>query len=198
MNIKLFFKKNRISKIKQFFLYNMYENEYGGTVDKTEYEGLIKLASEASSLYPHMKIVEIGALFGFSTQAILEGSINNKVVVVDNFAWNPIGLTPLRHELMLKSNLNYFIRQNRVEIYKGLSSDIKLFDMTNDNVSMIFIDADHSYEGVLCDIKFAKSINAKIICGDDYSFEGVKKAVDETFGDDVEFIGDMWFIKLNS
>lgn len=198
MNIKLFFKKNRIAKIKQFVLYNMYENEYGGTVDKTEYEGLIKLASEASSLFPHMKIVEIGALFGFSTQAILEGSINNKVVVVDNFAWNPIGLTPLRHELMLKSNLNYFIRQNRVEIYKGLSSDIKLFDMTNDNVSMVFIDADHSYEGVLCDIKFAKSINAKIICGDDYSFEGVKKAVDETFGDDVEFIGDMWFIKLNS
>jgi len=198
MNIKLLLKQIKISKIKQFVLYNMYENEYGGTVDKTEYDGLIKLASEASSLFPHMKIVEIGALFGFSTQAILEGSLNNKVVVVDNFVWNPIGLTPLRHELMLKSNLNYFIRQNRVEIYKGLSTDIKLFDMTHDNVSMVFIDADHSYEGVLCDIKFAKSINAKIICGDDYSFEGVKKAVDETFGEDVEFIGDMWFVKLNS
>ena len=198
MNIKLLLEKIRISMIKQFVLYNMYENEYGGTVDKTEYEGLIKLASEASRLYPQLKILEIGALFGFSTQAILEGSLNSKVVVIDNFAWNPIGLTPLRHELMLKSNLNYFIRQNRVEIYKGLSSDIKLFDMIHDNVSMVFIDADHSYEGVLCDIKFAKSINAKIICGDDYSFEGVKKAVDETFEDDVEFIGDMWFIKLNS
>lgn len=198
MNFKLLLKKNKLSKIKQFVLYNMYENEYGGTVDKTEYEGLIKLASEASNLFPHMKILEIGALFGFSTQAILEGSPNSKVVVVDNFAWNPIGLTPLRHELMLKSNLNYFIRQNRVEIYKGLSSDIKLFEMTKDNVSMVFIDADHSYEGVLCDINFAKSINAKIICGDDYSFEGVKKAVDETFGDDLKFIGDMWFVKLNS
>jgi predicted O-methyltransferase YrrM len=195
MNIKLLLKKIKISKIKQFVLYNMYENEYGGTVDKTEYEGLIKLASEASSLFPHMKIVEIGALFGFSTQAILEGSRNNKVVVVDNFAWNPIGLTPLRHELMLKSNLNYFIRQNRVEIYKGLSSDIKLFDMTHDNVSMVFIDADHSYEGVLLDIKFAKSINAKIICGDDYSFEGVKRAVDENFGNSVIMIGDMWFVR---
>jgi predicted O-methyltransferase YrrM len=198
MNIKLLLNKIKISKIKQFILYNMYENEYGGTVDKTEYEGLIKLASEASSLFPHMKIVEIGALFGFSTQAILEGSLNNKVVLVDNFAWNPIGLSPLRHELMLKSNLNYFIRQNRVEIYKGLSSDIKLFDMTHDNVSMVFIDADHSYEGVLCDIKFAKSINTKIICGDDYSFAGVKKAVDETFGENVKFIGDMWYVKLNS
>jgi len=198
MNIKLLLYKIKISMIKQFVLYNMYENEYGGTVDKTEYEGLIKLASEAASLFPQMKIVEIGALFGFSTQAILEGSHNSKVVVVDNFAWNPIGLTPLRHELMLKSNLNYFIRQNIVEIYKGLSSDVKLFDMTQDNVSMVFIDADHSYEGVLCDIKYAKSINAKIICGDDYSFEGVKKAVDETFGVEVEFIGDMWFVKLYS
>jgi len=198
MNIKLLLKKIKISKIKQFVLYNMYENEYGGTVDITEYEGLIKLASEASRLYPQLKILEIGALFGFSTQAILEGSQNSKVIVVDNFTWNPIGLTPIRHESMLKSNLNYFIRQNRVEIYKGLSSDIKLFDMTHDNVSMVFIDADHSYEGVLCDIKFAKSINTKIICGDDYSFAGVKKAVDETFGENVKFIGDMWYVKLNS
>lgn len=99
---------------------------------------------------------------------------------------------------MLKSNLNYFIRQNIVEIYKGLSSDVKLFDMTQNNVSMVFIDADHSYEGVLCDIKYAKSINTKIICGDDYSFEGVKKAVDETFGVEVEFIGGMCFVKLYS
>jgi predicted O-methyltransferase YrrM len=194
MNIKLLLKKIKISKIKQFILYNMYENEYGGTVDKTEYEGLVKLASEASRLFPQMMIIEIGALFGYSTQAILEGSLNNKVIVVDNFAWNPIGLTPLRHELMLKSNLNYFIRQQRVEIYKGLSTDNKLFDMTNDNVSMVFIDADHSYEGVLCDIKFAKSINTKIICGDDYSFEGVKRAVDENFGNSVKMIGDMWYV----
>jgi hypothetical protein len=26
----------------------------------------------------------------------------------------------------------------------------------------------------------------------------LKKAVNETFGYDVEFIGDMWFVKLNS
>ena len=67
--------------------------------------------------------------------------------------------------------------------------------MTHDNVSMVFIDADHSYEGVLSDIKFAKSINAKIICGDDYSFEGVKRAVDENFGNSVIMIGDMWFVR---
>jgi predicted O-methyltransferase YrrM len=196
MNIRLLLKKNKISKIKQFLLYNLYENEYGGTVDKTEYEGLIKLANEASSVFPQMSIVEIGALFGFSTQAILEGAPKSKVIVVDNFAWNPIGLTSLRHEIMLKNNLNYFIRKNRVEIYKGLSSDNKLFEMTHNNVSMVFIDADHSYEGVLCDIKYAKSINAKIICGDDYSFIGVKKAVDQNFGNTVKLIGDMWYVKV--
>jgi predicted O-methyltransferase YrrM len=198
MNFKIFFQKVKLPKLKQFLLYNMYENEYNGTVDNTEYDGLIYLSKEASILYPSLHIIEIGALFGFSTQAILEGAKNNKVIVVDNFAWNPIGLTSVRHELMLKSNLNYFIRQNRVSIHNGLSSDPELYELVNNNVSMVFIDGDHSYNGVLSDINFAKAINSKIICGDDYSFAGVKKAVDETFGNEVKFIGDMWFVKSNS
>lgn len=197
MNFKILFQKVKLSKLKQFLLYNMYENDFNGTVDNTEYDGLIKLSQEAAILYPNLHIIEIGALFGFSTQAILEGSQNSKVIVVDNFAWNPIGLTSIRHELMLKSNLNYFIRKNRVSIYKGLSSDVELYELVKNNVSMVFIDGDHSYNGVLCDINFAKSINSKIICGDDYSFAGVKKAVDEEFGNEVNFIGDMWFVKLN-
>lgn len=197
MNFKLLFQKVKLSKLKQFILYNMYDNDYNGTVDSIEYDGLIKLSKEASTLYPNLQIIEIGALFGFSTQAILEGSQNSKVIVVDNFAWNPIGLTSVRHEIMLKNNLNYFIRQNRVEIHKGLSSDPQLYKLANNKVSMVFIDGDHSYSAVVQDINFCKSINAKIICGDDYSFAGVKKAVDDTFGNEVKFIGDMWFVKSN-
>ena len=158
MNFKLLLEKINLSMIKQFVLYNMYENEYGGTIDTTEYEGLVKLANEASSIYPQMKILEIGALFGFSTQAILEGSQNSKVILVDNFTWNPIGLSPIRHESMLKSNLNYFIRQNKVEIHKGLSSDLQLFELANNNVSMVFIDGDHEYEGVKHDFTIFENI----------------------------------------
>lgn len=61
----------------------------------------------------------------------------------------------------------------------------------------IYLDANHSYEGVLADLVawFPKLKRDGIICGDDYLTEvnqfadfGVKKAVDEYFGDDVQTI----------
>jgi predicted O-methyltransferase YrrM len=188
-------------RIKQFLTYNIpYKedgavNEYAGTVDEVEYEALVGLAQKATELCPDGVIVEVGALFGLSTQAILEGSECNKVIAIDNFAWNPIGLTPNRHESMLKSNLKYFSRNGRLEIFKGSSSDYLKDIYSGDKVSMVFIDADHSYEGVLNDINFAEAINALIICGDDYSFPGVRRAVDERFRDSVHRIGDMWFVE---
>ena len=60
---------------------------------------------------------------------------------------------------------------------------------------MVFIDADHSYEGVLKDINFADAVHAPIVCGDDYSFPGVSRAVNERYGDLVSCIGDMWWIE---
>ena len=74
--------------------------------------------------------------------------------------------------------------QDRSHIYKMDSFEaVKLFD---DNcLDFVYIDADHSYEGVKADIiawlpKVKK--NGGYLCGHDYGiFPGVKKAVDEMF-----------------
>jgi predicted O-methyltransferase YrrM len=54
----------------------------------------------------------------------------------------------------------------------------------DDSVDVIFIDGDHTFEGVLKDLKTAyKKVNKKrgIICGDDITWEGVKAACDQFF-----------------
>jgi hypothetical protein len=78
-------------------------------------------------------------------------------------------------------------------------------DLILDNsVDFVFIDADHTYEGVLEDIKawLPKIKKGGWIGGHDYGnlprFPGVKKAVDESFPYGVELKGDCtWFRKVD-
>lgn len=71
----------------------------------------------------------------------------------------------------------------------------------DNSLDYVFIDADHSYEGVKRDIKtwLPKVKIGGWIGGHDYDprFAGVMKAVDEAFlGIEIEFGGDMtWFIR---
>ena len=186
-------------KMKQFILYNLPEKEIrsgSGTVNSAEYECLVRLSKEAQEKSPNSMIIEIGALFGFSTQALLEGCDNNKVIVIDNFTWNPIGLSISRHRDLFKSNMNYFLRNNMLEIFDGTSENFFINKYNGENISMVFIDADHSYEGVMADIENAFKVKPLIICGDDYQFEGVKKAVNEFFGENFELDGELWWAKL--
>lgn len=185
-------------RIKQFLVYNIpydnfFKNEYSGTIDVAEYEALVSLAELADKICGGGLVIEIGALFGFSTQAILEGSKGN-VVVIDNFSWNPIGLTSIRHEQLFRSNMNFFTRQKRLQIFKMTSDDYLKKVYQAEKISLVFIDADHSYEGVSKDIQVAEALNCIIVSGDDYSFAGVKKAVDENYGSLVQKIGDMWWV----
>ena len=65
---------------------------------------------------------------------------------------------------------------------------------------LVFIDALHSYEGCLADIKAwtPKVKKGGYICGHDYPRRpGVVQAVTEVFGDDVETDSDnTWFVRL--
>jgi hypothetical protein len=69
-----------------------------------------------------------------------------------------------------------------ITLYKGDSStNLNNLDISFD---MIYIDGDHSYDGVKSDLKssFLKVKNGGLICGHDYvssKFEGVVRAVDE-------------------
>jgi len=65
---------------------------------------------------------------------------------------------------------------------------------------LIFIDADHSYKAVKEDI-ISWIPHVKIggmLCGHDYGGrkKGVKVAVDEMFGNDIELISDIWIRRI--
>lgn len=157
---------------------------------------------------------EVGCWTGHSTSILAR---KNKVIVVDSFKGNEF--TPL---------FSYAIRNNVKDIFisnmstLGLMGNITLFDMEsnkahefidNNSISLLFIDAGHTYKDVKSDLinYIPKVINGGIICGHDYESDtyeeqyidedyvngkhhGVIKAVNEVFGK-VNHEGRMWWTK---
>ena len=189
--------KIKLADLKKFIVYNM-EPDHGakgplGSIGYMRYEKLLAVAKKTNDFPDYFVNVEIGALFGFSSQALLEGS-HQKLIVIDNFLWNPIGLSSMRHEEMLRANLHSYARAGRVEVIRGTSVSVNPESLRN-RVGIVFVDADHSYEGVKQDLFLADAVNARLICGDDYQFPGVERAVSERFGDQVRLEGAFWWVE---
>jgi hypothetical protein len=70
----------------------------------------------------------------------------------------------------------------------------------NNRMSFIFIDANHSYEAVLADIKAWKPLvkPGGLLAGHDLcsQWPGVEKAVREVFGDGFEKRGNSWVVRI--
>lgn len=79
-------------------------------------------------------------------------------------------------------------------------SDLSAKHFVDNSVDNLFIDAGHSYEAVLADLKawYPKMKNGSTMAGHDYnSWEGVKKAVLEFFGKEPDKVeNDCWFVKI--
>lgn len=129
-------------------------------------------------------IVEVGVLAGGTTQRIAAAKSNKqKIYAVDNFCWNGWGFTPEEHWSLVQLSLSYLVRTGHVEIMKMDKNEFfKQYD--GPSPSLVFVDAMHDYEETKKDLLWAKSVNAKIICGHDYcdDFPGVMKIVDELGG----------------
>jgi hypothetical protein len=139
-------------------------------------------------------IVEVGTLFGFTTQQIAACKRDNKeLITIDDFSWNPVGMSQSVHREFCKRSLFYLVKMCRTRIFDGTNSDF--YDSYNgQRPSMIFIDAGHTYEEVIVDIKWAINSSIPIISGHDYSdsFPGVRKAVDECFGQEKKVVESLW------
>jgi len=170
----------------------------GGLTEEEE-NALVALVSHSNGGQQEEQgvVVEFGTLFGLTTLLLVHHKApTQKVITVDNFSWNPFGLTPALHRDFTKRILRSAI----------LSGSLELADMTSamfrDKYQgvvpyMVFLDADHSYQAVQEEIMWAKKLGVKLICGHDYgnpSF-GVTRAVDEAFPDGVEVKGMVWWHK---
>jgi hypothetical protein len=140
-------------------------------------------------------IVEFGTLFGLTTLLLAQYKLaSHQVITLDNFSWNPFGLTPSLHRDFTKRILRSALQTGAVQL---VEKDSKSFRAEYQGVipCMVFLDADHSYQAVKDEIGWAKKIGVKLICGHDYGNPnfGVTQAVDEAFPEGVEVRGMVWW-----
>jgi hypothetical protein len=153
----------------------------------------IGLAIEKASTHEG-PVIEIGTLFGHTT-LLIASKLNpdRHLITIDNYSWNPFLLPPPDHRNFTMRTLRPLLSKSNFEL---IDSDANQFyrGYSRDRPSMIFIDADHSYDGVKADIDWAVKMNVPVICGHDYcdSSPGVKRAVEETFGASFEVRGSVW------
>jgi predicted O-methyltransferase YrrM len=156
--------------------------------------------------------VELGAYKGKSTSFIVT-EINNKgrnikFHTIDTFegdsgsndeneveAYKNVIVSNMFEEF----NKNTEHLKEYFNVIVGKSDESSKF-FEDDSVDVIFIDAGHSYESVIKDIKswLPKIKNGGIMSGHDYnSWPGVKMAVNEIFNKIDKIDNDCWFVKIN-
>jgi hypothetical protein len=153
--------------------------EIPGWMTDEELHWLAETAKEMES------IVEIGSWKGRSTQVLLEGCPGT-VWAVDHFKGSKNERGFYHRETRNKDIYKIFMQNvghyENLEVLKMDSIEAsKQFE--EKSVDMVFIDGEHTHDAVMADIK-AWLPKAKImICGHDYDFEGVRKAVHTSIGD---------------
>jgi hypothetical protein len=103
---------------------------------------------------------------------------------VDNYSWNPLGISPDAHFAATNNRLSEARKSYAVEVLR-IDKDRFYREYAGPPPAVFFCDADHSYEAAKADILWAKSVGATIICGDDYDHptqRGTAQAVDEMGG----------------
>ena len=154
--------------------------------------------------------VEIGSFMGRSSccmgQLIKNSGKNIKLHCIDTFEGsdeichydiiNQLTKNNSNFYKEFQKNIEYCEVDHLIESIKSKSLDAcKYFE--DESIDMIYIDGSHEYQDVLDDIKFwyPKVKSGGIMYGDDYPyFEGVRRAVDEYFGDNKSIVqyGIIW------
>lgn len=155
--------------------------------------------------------VELGAYKGKSTSFIVTEIINRnrniKFTTVDTFegdsgstdkteieAYKNVNVSKMYEEFI--ENTKHLSDRFRTIVSKS-NEAAQLFE--DNSVDAIFIDAGHSYEAVIADIKawLPKMKDGSIMSGHDYNgWPGVGKAVRELLGVPNKVENDCWFIKI--
>lgn len=173
------------------FLENQHLSLWGSLTEEDE-QALAEAVRRASE-HPG-PIVEVGTLFGWTTQLLASLKPTDKeLVTIDNFSWNPFALSPADQQKIVERTLRYPIDHCHTRIFVGTSADFYR-QYQGPPPSMVFIDADHSFQAVSDDIAWALQVGVPIITGHDYNdmHAGVKQAVAHHFPTGIECRGSVW------
>ena len=153
-------------------------NKSEGWMGEEELDFLHKIAKKMNS------VVEIGSYQGRSTVVLLESG--TKVTAIDTWKGNKdLVVTKRDYKEFVKNTAKY---SNLIIIVGESVKTSKQFD----KVDMVFIDGSNTYKGVKRDIKAWIHKTTKLICGHDYDFEEIQRAVDELIKVD-GVIGSRWY-----
>jgi glycosyltransferase involved in cell wall biosynthesis len=156
-----------------------YKNKVEGWCSNIELSFLYNTAKDMET------IVEIGSWKGRSTNALASGC-KGKIYAVDHFLGSK-GEEEQHKEAKDDIVYNQFLENTKqfsnIEVLR-MSSEEAVKQFEDKSIDMIFIDAEHTYEGIKKDIEIWLPKAKKIICGHDYcdAWQGVKKGVQEKFG----------------
>lgn len=157
--------------------------------DREELTRLVKFAGQ----FPG-PIIEIGTLFGFTTQLLAEAKRSDQALItIDNYSWNPFCLPPSHHREFTRNALYFCVNNSDLKLFDGSSEEF-FEGYVGPHPALVFLDGSHVYESVLREIRHAKRLGASIICGDDYddAFPGLKQAVHEEFGNNITVEHSLW------
>jgi hypothetical protein len=175
-----------------FFLENRAASVWGGISEEDE-RGIREAVSRAAPF--DGPIVEIGTLFGWTAQLLASfKSPEKELIAVDNFCWNPFCIPPDDHRAITHRTLYYCLQHCRTRIFDGTAREF--YDSyKGPTPSMVFIDANHSYEAVQADIAWACERHVPVIVGHDYNpvlHQAVVDAVEERFHGGFDLFGTVW------
>ncbi len=175
-----------------FFSENRDVTVWGGISENDE-QGIQEAVARAAAF--DGPIVEIGALFGWTTQLLASlKSPEKELIAVDNFCWNPFFVPADDHRVILRRTLHYCLKHCHVRIFDGTSQEFYR-SYEGPTPSLVFIDADHSYAATQADIAWACDRGVPVIAGHDYNpvlHRAVVRAVDDRFPSDIDLFGSVW------
>ena len=128
--------------------------------------------------------LEIGVASGWTMNHFLQNLSNLKLTGIDPYIGYMDGSREITQEML---DAQYLAAQDNIsdfaprgKILRGYSQDF-VNSFEDESLDYIFIDGDHSYEGALrdCELFFPKIKSGGIFAGHDWSFDGVRKAVNE-------------------
>lgn len=178
------------------------EDHNSSVFDRAQQTSLVRRAArpDGSAL-----IAEVGSYKGHTAKHFLKAIPRAHVACVDTwFGVNadPAGINMMRDEIFeqFKRNCQREIDAKQIEILRGMSVAVAHAVATGPGAGkfdLVYIDANHEYEAVKADIEAWLPLlrDGGIICGHDFEavdrsgavlFPGVRKAVEEAFGDDFE------------
>jgi predicted O-methyltransferase YrrM len=128
--------------------------------------------------------LEIGVASGWTMNHFLQNLSNLQLTGIDPYVGYMDGNIKIAQEML---DAQYLAAQDNIsdfaprgKILRGYSQDF-VNSFEDKSLDYIFIDGDHSYEGALrdCELFFPKIKSNGIFAGHDWSFDGVRKAVNE-------------------